>query len=81
MGLTHGQDQTRLPLTDIVRAADASGGYTPYVNGSGTQYPAPFVLTAAKAGGNLTTKALKADKQGVIRQAQMWQLVTGILPQ
>jgi hypothetical protein len=61
--------------------ADASGGYAPYVNGSGTQYPAPFVLTAPKAGGNLTTKALKANKKGVIHKAQMWQLVSGVLPQ
>ena len=63
----------------IKDAADASGGYTPYVNGSGTQYPAPFVLTAAKAGGNLTTTALKANKKGVIHKAQMWQLVSGVL--
>ena len=60
--------------------ADGSGGYVPYVNGSGTQYPAPFVLTGPKAGGPLTTRALKANKKGVIHKAQMWQLISGVLP-
>ena len=63
----------------IKDTADASDGYTPYVSGSGTQYPAPFVLTAPKAGGNLTTRALKANKKGVIHKAQLWQLVSGVL--
>jgi hypothetical protein len=63
----------------ISDAADANGGYAPYVNGAGTQYPAPFVLTAPKAGGPLTTRALKANKKGVIHKAQMWQLISGVL--
>ena len=61
-------------------AADGSGGYAPYVSGSDTQYPAPFVLTAGKVGGPFTTKALKTNKKGVIAKAQMWQLITGVLP-
>ena len=61
-------------------AADASGGYAPYVSGNGTQYPAPFVLTASKVGGHFTTKALKTNKKGVIAKAQMWQLISGVLP-
>lgn len=61
--------------------ADASGGYAPFVNGAGTQYPAPFVLAASKAGGNLKTRALRINKKGVIAKAQMWQLISGVLPQ
>jgi hypothetical protein len=61
-------------------AADASGGYAPYVSANGTQYPAPFVLTASKVGGYFTTKALKTNKKGVIAKAQMWQLISGVLP-
>ena len=61
-------------------AADASGGYAPYVSGNGTQYPAPFVLTAGKVGGHFTTKALRTNKKGVIAKAQMWQLISGVLP-
>ena len=60
-------------------AADASGGYVPYISGSDTQYPAPFVLTAGTVGGHFTTKALRANKKGVIAKAQMWQLVSGVL--
>jgi hypothetical protein len=61
-------------------AADGSGGYAPYVSGSDTQYPAPFVLTASKVGGHFTTRALKTNKKGVIAKAQMWQLISGVLP-
>ena len=64
----------------IKDAADGSGGYTPYVNGNGAQYPAPFVLTASKVGGHFTTRALKTNKKGVIAKAQMWQLISGVLP-
>ena len=60
-------------------AADASGGYVPYISGSDTQYPAPFVLTAGTVGGHFTTKALRANKKGVIAKAQMWQLISGVL--
>jgi hypothetical protein len=61
-------------------AADGSGGYAPYVSGSGTQYPAPFVLTASKVGGHFTTRALTTNKKGLIVKAQMWQLISGVLP-
>ncbi len=61
-------------------AADGSDGYAPYVSGSDTQYPAPFVLTASKVGGHFTTRALKTNKKGVIAKAQMWQLISGVLP-
>ena len=61
-------------------AADASGGYAPYISGSDTQYPAPFVLTAGTVGGHFTTKALRTNKKGVIAKAQMWQIVSGVLP-
>jgi hypothetical protein len=61
-------------------AADGSGGYAPYVSGSDTQYPAPFVLTASKVGGHFTTRALKTNKKGVIAKDQMWQLISGVLP-
>jgi hypothetical protein len=64
----------------ILDAADGSGGYTPYVSGSDTQYPAPFVLTASKVGGHFTTQALKTNKKGVIAKAQMWQVISGVLP-
>ena len=64
----------------ISDAADASGGYAPYISGSDTQYPAPFVLTAATAGGNVTTRALRANGKGVIAKDQMWQLISGVLP-
>lgn len=60
-------------------AADASGGYAPYISGSDTQYPAPFTLTAPKVGGDFTTEALRT-KKGVIASDQMWQLITGVLP-
>ncbi len=49
-------------------------------DGSDTQYPAPFVLTASKVGGHFTTRALKTNKKGVIAKAQMWQLISGVLP-
>lgn len=64
----------------IKDAADASGGYAPYVSANGTQYPAPFVLTASKVGGHFTTRALKTNKKGVIAKGQMWQLISGVLP-
>ena len=64
----------------LLVAADGSGAYAPYVSGSGTQYPAPFVLTASKVGGHFTTRALKTNKKGVIAKAQMWQLISGVLP-
>ncbi len=66
--------------TWIEDAADASGGYVPYISGSDTKYPAPYVLTAKQAGGDFTTEPLRADKQGVIASDQMWQLISGILP-
>ena len=64
----------------ILDAADGSGGYAPYVSGSDTQYPAPFVLAASKVGGHFTTRALKTNKKGVIAKAQMWQVISGVLP-
>ena len=64
----------------ILDAADGSGGYAPYVSGSDTQYPAPFVLTASKVGGHFTARALKTNKKGVIAKAQMWQVISGVLP-
>ena len=64
----------------ILDAADGSGGYAPYVSGSDTQYPAPFVLTASKVGGHFTTRALKTNEKGVIAKAQMWQVISGVLP-
>ena len=56
------------------------GSPAPYISANGTQYPAPFVLTAGKVGGHFTTKALNTNKKGVIAKAQMWQLVSGVLP-
>ncbi len=61
-------------------AADASGGYVPFISGSDTKYPAPFVLAAAKAGGNFTTQALRINPKGVVAKDQMWQLISGVLP-
>jgi len=85
-GPAQGTKVTLQPCGTTVRtvwindAADASGGYVPYISGNGTQYPAPFVLTAGKVGGHFTTKALRTNKKGVIAKAQMWQLVSGVLP-
>jgi hypothetical protein len=55
----------------IADTANGSGGYTPFISGNDTKYPAPYVLTADTAGGNLVTKALKTD--GAAVKAQRWQ--------
>jgi hypothetical protein len=59
-------------------AADASGGFAPLVSGNDIKFPAPFVLTAVKVGGNFTTNALAISK-GVVAKDQMWQLISGVL--
>ena len=59
--------------------ADASGGYAVLVSGSGTKYPAPYVLTANTVGGNFTTQALKTNP-GADAGAQRWQSISGVLP-
>lgn len=59
--------------------ADASGGYAVFVSGSGTKYPAPYVLTANTVGGNFTTQALRTN-QGADAGAQRWQSISGVLP-
>lgn len=61
-------------------AADASGGYAPFVSGSDTQYPAPFVLTAPGVGAGFTTQALRIKPNGTVADDQMWQLISGVLP-
>lgn len=66
--------------TWIDDAADASGGYAPYINGNDSQFPAPFVLTAAGVGADFTTKALQVNPKGAVATDQMWQLITGVLP-
>lgn len=60
-------------------SAAASGGYVPYISGSDTKYPAPYVLTARQAGGDFTTRALHVNSQGVVANDQMWQLISGVL--
>jgi hypothetical protein len=55
-------------------ATDQSGGNTPFISGNDAQYPAPYVLTADTAGGNLTTQALKTNPDTA---AQRWSLVFG----
>ena len=59
-------------------AAGEGGGYAPFVSGSDTKYPAPYVLTAVKVGGTFTTSALAVSK-GVVAKDQMWQLISGVL--
>jgi len=65
--------------TWIYDAAAASGGYVPYISGSDTKYPAPYVLTAVQAGGDFTTQALRVNSKGVVAKDQMWQLISGVL--
>lgn len=83
-GPTHGTKVTLQPCGVTARtvwvddAADASGGYAPFVSGTDTKYPAPYVLTAVKAGGNFTTNALVKTK-GVVAKDQMWQLFSGVI--
>ena len=60
-------------------AAAASGGYVPYISGSDTKYPAPYVLTAPRAGGDFTTQALSVNTNGTVASDQMWQLISGVL--
>ncbi len=61
-------------------AADASDGYAPFISGSDTKYPAPYVLTAVGVGADFTTQALRIDPKGVVAEDQMWQLISGVLP-
>jgi len=63
----------------ILDTAAASGGYVPLISGSGTKYPAPYVLTAVQAGGDFTTQALQFNSAGVVAKDQMWQLIFGVL--
>jgi hypothetical protein len=56
----------------IVDTAGANGGYTPLISGDDAKYPAPYVLTANTAGGNLTTQALKTTP-GAAAEAQRWK--------
>jgi hypothetical protein len=63
----------------IYDTAAASGGYVPYINGSDTQYPAPYVLTALLPGGDFTTQALSVNLNGTIAGDQMWRLISGDL--
>jgi hypothetical protein len=63
----------------IFDTAAASGSYVPYISGSGSKYPGPYVLTAAQAGGGFTTQALRVDSKGVVAKDQMWQLISGVL--
>jgi hypothetical protein len=65
----------------IYDTAAASGGYVPYISGSDTKYPAPYVLTASDAGGDFTTQALSVSLSGTVASDQMWQLIFGVLPE
>ena len=71
-----GQTANTAWIDDI---AAASGGYVPYINGSDAQYPAPYVLTAPRAGGDITTQALSVNSGGIVASSQMWQLISGVL--
>ena len=83
-GPTHGTKVTLQPCGQTAKTvwigddAHASGGYEPFVSGTDAKYPAPYVLTAVKVGGNFTTNALAVTK-GVVAKDQMWQLVSGVL--
>ena len=83
-GPTHSTKVTLQPCGQTAKtlwvndAADASGGFAPLVSGSDTKFPAPFVLTAVKVGGNFTASALAISK-GVVAKDQMWQLISGVL--
>jgi len=63
----------------IEDTADASGVGAVLVSGSGTKYPAPYVLTANTVGGNFTTQALKTNP-GAGAGAQRWEASFGVLP-
>jgi len=63
----------------IYDTADASGGYVPYISGSDTKWPAPYVLTAPNVEGDFTTQAL-FNLFGIVASDQMWQLISGVLP-
>jgi Peptidase A4 family len=63
----------------IYDTAAASGGYVPYISGSDTKYPAPYVLTASLPGGDFTTQALSVNSNGTVASDQMWQLISGVL--
>lgn len=63
----------------IYDTAAASGGYVPYISGSDTKYPAPYVLTAQDAQGDFTTQALSVNSTGTVAGDQMWQLLSGVL--
>ena len=73
------QPCTSVNATWIYDAAAANGGYVPYISGSDTKYPAPYVLTAPAAGGDFTTRALQVNSNGVVSEDQMWQLISGVL--
>jgi hypothetical protein len=60
----------------ILDTADTNGGYTPFITGDDSQYPAPYVLTANTAGDNMTTQAL-TTKPGAALGAQGWKLALG----
>jgi Peptidase A4 family len=63
----------------IYDAAAASGGYVPYISGSDSKYPLPYVLTALLPGGAFTTQALSVNLNGTVASVQMWQLISGVL--
>ena len=73
------QPCTAINSTWIDDAAAASGGYVPYISGSDTKYPAPYVLTAADGKGDFTTQALSVNLFGTVATDQMWQLISGVL--
>ena len=73
------QPCTAMNSTWIYDTAAASGGYVPYISGLDTKYPAPYVLTAAQAGGDFSTQSLQVNSQGVVAKDQMWQLFSGVL--
>lgn len=63
----------------IEDTADASGVGAVFVSGSGTKYPAPYVLTANSVGGSFTTQALRTNP-GAAAGAQRWEASFGVLP-
>jgi hypothetical protein len=58
---------------------NTTGQFAPLISGSDTQYPAPEVLTASKAGTAFTTTPLSVSAKGVVAPDQMWQLIAGVL--
>jgi hypothetical protein len=63
----------------IEDTADANGLGAIFISGSGSKYPAPYVLTANTVGGNFTTQALRTNP-GADARAQRWVGIFGVLP-